>query len=70
MRDTFNAERTLLPSSAFPVAAIQEQLNTPSFFETTFNYVHDDVLDGLLRQGDVQASGDPIEGYEEKRFSL
>jgi amino acid adenylation domain-containing protein len=70
VRDTFNAERNLLPFRRYPLPAIQEQLNTPSFFETTFNYVHYHVLDGLLRQGDVQVLGDPVEGYEETNFTL
>jgi len=70
VRDTFNAERNLLPFRRYPLPAIQEQLNTPSFFETTCNYVHYHVLDGLLRQGDVQVLGDPIECYEETNFTL
>ena len=36
VRDTFYAERNLLPFRRYPLSAIQEQLNTPSFFETTF----------------------------------
>ena len=30
----------LLPFRRYPLPAIQEQLDAPSFFETTFNYVH------------------------------
>jgi len=70
VRDTFNAERNLLPFRRYPLPAIQEQLNTSSFFETTFNYVHYHVLDGVLRQGDVQVLGDSVEGYEETNFTL
>jgi amino acid adenylation domain-containing protein len=69
VRDTFNAERNLLPFRRYPLSAIQEQLNTPSFFETTFNYVHYHVLDGVLGQGDVQIL-DQVEGYEETNFTL
>jgi amino acid adenylation domain-containing protein len=69
VRETFNAERDLLPFRRYPLPAIQEQLNTPSFFETTFNYVHYHVLDGVLGQGDVQIL-DQIEGYEETNFTL
>jgi amino acid adenylation domain-containing protein len=69
VRDTFNAERNLLPFRRYPLPAIQEQLNTPSFFETTFNYVHYHVLHGVLGQGDVQIL-DQIEGYEETNFTL
>jgi amino acid adenylation domain-containing protein len=70
VRDTFNAERDLLPFRRYPLAAIQEQLNTPSFFETTFNYVHYHVLDGVLRQDEVQVLNDSVEGYEETNFTL
>ena len=69
VRDTFNTERNLLPFRRYPLPAIQEQLNTPSFFETTFNYVHYHVLDGVLGQGDVQIL-DQVEGYEETNFTL
>ena len=70
VRDTFNAERNLLPFRRYPLPAIQEQLNTPSFFETTFNYVHFHVLDGVLGRGDVQILRDQAEGYEETNFTL
>jgi amino acid adenylation domain-containing protein len=70
VRDTFNAERDLLPFRRYPLPAIQEQLNTPSFFETTFNYVHYHVLDGVLGQGDVKIIFDQLEGYEETNFTL
>jgi len=69
VRNIFNAERNLLPFRRYPLSAIQEQLNTPSFFETTFNYVHYHVLDGVLGQGDVQIL-DQVEGYEETNFTL
>jgi amino acid adenylation domain-containing protein len=69
VRDTFNTERNLLPFRRYPLSEIQEQLNTPSFFETTFNYVHYHVLDGVLGQGDVQIL-DQVEGYEETNFTL
>jgi amino acid adenylation domain-containing protein len=70
VRDTFNAERNLLPFRRYPLPSIQEQLNTPSFFETTFNYVHFHVLDGVLGQGGVQILRDQAEGYEETNFTL
>ncbi|HJS24293.1 MAG TPA: amino acid adenylation domain-containing protein [Pyrinomonadaceae bacterium] len=70
VRETFNVERNLLPFRRYPLPAIQEQLNTPSFFETTFNYVHYHVLDGVLGSGDVQILGDQTEGYEETNFTL
>ncbi len=69
VRETFNAERNLLPFRRYPLPAIQEQLNTPSFFETTFNYVHYHVLDGVLGSGDVQIL-EHVEGYEETNFTL
>jgi amino acid adenylation domain-containing protein len=69
VRDTFNAERNLLPFRRYPLPAIQEQLNTPSFFETTFNYVHFHVLDGVLGPGDVQIVGGG-ESSEETNFTL
>ena len=69
VRNTFNAERNLLPFRRYPLPAIQEQLNTPSLFETTFNYVHYHVLDGVLGQGDVKIL-DQVEGYEETNFTL
>ncbi len=69
VRETFNAERNMLPFRRYPLPAIQEQLNTPSFFETTFNYVHYHVLDGVLGSGDVQVLRQ-AEGYEETNFTL
>jgi amino acid adenylation domain-containing protein len=69
VREIFSAERNLLPFRRYPLPAIQEQLNTPSFFETTFNYVHYHVLEGVLGQGDVQVL-DQTEGYEETNFTL
>ncbi|HET6974228.1 MAG TPA: amino acid adenylation domain-containing protein, partial [Pyrinomonadaceae bacterium] len=69
VRETFNAERNLLPFRRYPLPAIQEQMNTPSFFETTFNYVHYHVLDGVLGSGDVQVL-EQVEGYEETNFML
>jgi len=69
VRETFNAERNLLPFRRYPLPAIQEQMNTPSFFETTFNYVHYHVLDGVLGSGDVEVL-QQVEGYEETNFML
>jgi amino acid adenylation domain-containing protein len=70
VRDTFNIERSLLPFRRYPLPAIQEQLNTPSFFETTFNYVHFHVLDGVLGRGDAQILHDKADGYEQTNFTL
>jgi amino acid adenylation domain-containing protein len=69
VRATFEAERNLLPFRRYPLPAIQEQMNTPSFFDTTFNYVHYHVLDGVLGSGDVQVL-EQVEGYEETNFIL
>jgi len=69
VRETFKAERNMLPFRRYPLPAIQEQLNTPSFFETTFNYVHYHVLDGVLGSGNVQVLRQ-LEGYEETNFML
>jgi len=69
VRATFESERNMLPFRRYPLPAIQEQLNTPSFFKTTFNYVHYHVLDGVLGSGDVQVL-QQVEGYEETNFTL
>ena len=69
VRATFEAERNLLPFRRYPLGAIQEQLNVPSLFETTFNYAHYHVLDGVLGSGEVQIL-EQLEGYEETNFTL
>jgi len=69
VRATFEAERNMLPFRRYPLGAIQEQLNIPSFFETTFNYAHFHVLEGVLGSGDVQVI-EQFEGYEETNFTL
>ena len=69
VRETFEAERNMLPFRRYPLAAIQEQLNIPAFFETTFNYAHFHVLEGVLGSGEVQII-EQLEGYEENNFTL
>jgi amino acid adenylation domain-containing protein len=69
VRATFEAERDMLPFRRYPLTAIQEQLNVTAFFETTFNYAHYHVLDGVLGSGDVRVI-EQLEGYEETNFTL
>ncbi|MDH3599228.1 MAG: amino acid adenylation domain-containing protein, partial [Candidatus Tectomicrobia bacterium] len=49
----FEAEQTLLPYRRFPMATLQRMHDGRPLFETSFNYVHFHVYEGLLGLRDI-----------------
>jgi amino acid adenylation domain-containing protein len=68
-RSTFAAERELLPFRRYPLAALQEN-SRESLFETSFNYVHFHVLEGVLGAGRIEAADSAGHASEETNFTL
>ncbi|MCA1614328.1 MAG: AMP-binding protein, partial [Acidobacteria bacterium] len=68
-RNTFAAERELLPFRRYPLAALQENSREP-LFETAFNYVHFHVLEGVLGAGRIEAADSTGHASEETSFTL
>lgn len=47
VRETFEAERELLPHRRYPMARLQRELGGQTLFETMFNFTHFHILDNL-----------------------
>ncbi|MEW5926223.1 MAG: amino acid adenylation domain-containing protein [Gemmatimonadota bacterium] len=54
VRETFAAERELLPFRRFPLAEMQRMLGGEALFDTAFNFVSFHVLDGALATGPLR----------------
>ncbi|HYP25734.1 MAG TPA: amino acid adenylation domain-containing protein, partial [Blastocatellia bacterium] len=69
VRATFDSELEMLPHRRYPIAALQRQWGRQPLFETTFNFVHFHVVEGLLKSGSVEVL-DATAMMEETNFLL
>ncbi|HVF90480.1 MAG TPA: amino acid adenylation domain-containing protein, partial [Blastocatellia bacterium] len=69
VKETFEAELEMLPHRRYPIAALQRQWGRQPLFETTFNFVHFHVVEGLLRSGSIEVL-DATAMMEETNFLL
>jgi aryl carrier-like protein len=54
IRQTFEAERELLPFRRYPMAQIQQDLGRQRLFETSFNFTHFHAYERLRELGDLE----------------
>jgi amino acid adenylation domain-containing protein/FkbM family methyltransferase len=53
-RETFEAEKELMPHRRYPMAQLQKELGRQPLFETMFNFMHFHILDNLKALDKVQ----------------
>ncbi len=54
IQETFHAEQTVMPNRRFPFAQIQRMHGHQPLYESSFNFVHFHVYQGLLEMRDVE----------------
>jgi amino acid adenylation domain-containing protein len=68
VKQTFAAERELLPFRRYPLAELQQILNRENLFETIFNYTHFHVYQNVFSLDNVQIIDEVF--FEETNFAL
>ncbi|HVG19444.1 MAG TPA: amino acid adenylation domain-containing protein, partial [Blastocatellia bacterium] len=68
VRESFEAERELLPFRRYPLAQIQRSRGGQPLFDTDFNFMHYHVYEALANVGDVQLLN--YTGYERTNITL
>ncbi|MGJ4952833.1 amino acid adenylation domain-containing protein [Bradyrhizobium sp. HKCCYLS20291] len=68
VRDTFAAERRLLPHRHYPMAAIKTLAGGRTLFDAVFNFVHFHVYEAITQQGGVEVLGYRV--WEQTDFPL
>jgi non-ribosomal peptide synthetase component F len=68
-RETFEAERRMLPYRLYPLAVLQKKWGRQRLLETSFNYVHFHSVKTLFESGNVEIVG-PGNGVELSSFTL
>ncbi|HEX8190338.1 MAG TPA: condensation domain-containing protein, partial [Pyrinomonadaceae bacterium] len=70
VRETFAAEREMLPYRRYPLGAMQRRWGNQALVETQFNFVHFHALDRVLQSGDIEVLEGGRRRSEETHFAF